>query len=114
MDPSALLEKTPELLKETNHHNVYVYTKDLAERYIERHRGNLRTVILRPSVVVACCREPFTGWTDTVSAGGGIGFPMSMGIQKNFHTFDGPTDFIPGDIVSNAIIASCVQSAKFA
>ncbi len=34
-----------------NHVNTYVFTKDLAERYLERYRGDLRVVINRPSMI---------------------------------------------------------------
>lgn len=99
-------------MKETNSFNVYTYTKDLAERYIERYRGDLNVVISRPSAIVACAREPFVGWTDTVSAGGAIGYPMAIGIQKNFHSRDGPADIIPADIVSNAILAVTAHAGR--
>lgn len=91
---------------------MYTYTKDLAERYIERYRGDVRTVISRPSGIIACAMEPLIGWTDTVSAGGAVGFPLAMGIQRNFHSREGPADVIPADIVSNAILAITAHAGR--
>jgi len=52
------------------------------------------------------------GWTDTVSAGGAVGFPMALGLSRKFHINNVKIDFIPADIVSNSILASTVWAAK--
>ena len=31
--------------------NTYTFTKNLAERYIEKYHGDLKTVIFRPSII---------------------------------------------------------------
>ena len=59
--------------------NTYTYTKSLAERHIERYRGNLRVLINRPSYITHCSYEPLPGWIDTISAIAAISFPCGMG-----------------------------------
>lgn len=100
-----------QLLGQENGVNNYSYLKDFAERYIQRHRGELPVVISRPVLVTATCKEPFVGWIDTVSAAGLIGYPLMLGIVKNwFWPLDFTFDVIPVDIVSNAILVSIVHA----
>lgn len=93
------------------YHNTYTYTKNLAERHLERYRGNLKIVINRPSGIIHCAAEPFPGWIDTVSAIGSVAFPVGMGFETNTFLPDGYVDFIPGDYVSNAILATTAYVA---
>lgn len=56
--------------------------------------------------------EPFPGWTDTISAGGGVTFAISAGFMhyvrsKGYQVLD----FIPADFVTNIIIAGAVFTA---
>jgi fatty acyl-CoA reductase len=44
--------------------NTYTFTKNMAEQVLEKRRGNLKLAIVRPSAILACCREPFPGWLD--------------------------------------------------
>lgn len=66
--------------------NPYVFTKNLCERAIAKHRGHLRVAIVRPSIVGCCYKEPLPGWIDAVSAMGVIGYPLALGLTKN-HCF---------------------------
>jgi hypothetical protein len=93
------------------YHNTYTYTKNLAERHLERYRGNLKIVINRPSGIIHCTAEPIPGWIDTVSAVGSVAFPVGMGFETNTFLPDGLVDFIPGDYVSNAILATTAYVA---
>jgi hypothetical protein len=83
----------------------------LAERHLERYRGNLKIVINRPSGIIHCTVEPVPGWIDTVSAVGSVAFPVGMGFETNTFLPDGYVDFIPGDYVSNAILATTAYIA---
>ena len=62
MDHDSIAKKTSQLLD--GYTNTYTYTKNLAERYLERHRGNLKLVINRPTMVYNCMKEPLPGWFD--------------------------------------------------
>lgn len=48
-DPKELEQKEKKFLND--HYNTYVFSKDLAERYLERHRGKIKLVITRPSII---------------------------------------------------------------
>jgi fatty acyl-CoA reductase len=92
--------------------NTYVYTKNIAERYIARYRGNMRTVISRPSVVTGAYREPLIGWTDTVAAGGALLFPGMIGLERNMYLPDINICCVPVDLVCNGIIAASAAAAQ--
>ena len=55
--------------------NTYTFTKSLAERMLQKRRGNLPVVIVRPSIIQGNYNDPFMGWTDTIAASG---FQMLM------------------------------------
>lgn len=99
-----MIDKEKELLN--GHPYIYMYVKSLAERHLERYGKKHRLVINRPSMIVHCAKEPFIGWTDTVSAVGTISFPMGMGMLKTFYLPNGARDIITADTVSNAILVS--------
>lgn len=65
--------------------NTYTFTKNLAERYVQKHRGSLPCVIFRPSIIACSVAEPVPGWTDTLSAAGGLLFLASMGLVQMAH-----------------------------
>ena len=71
--------KLNEKLLIIGHANTYTYTKSLAERHIERYRGNLRVLINRPSYITHCSNEPLPGWVDTISAIAAVAYPCGMG-----------------------------------
>lgn len=102
--------KNEEQLK-WGYYNTYTYTKNLAERYLERYRGKTKVVINRPSGIIHCTQEPVPGWIDTVSAIGAVAFPLGMGFANWEYLPEGEVDFIPGDYVSNAILATTAHIA---
>jgi fatty acyl-CoA reductase len=105
------VRKNEEKLKQ-GYYNTYTYTKNLAERHLERYRGKIRLVINRPSGIIHCAEEPVPGWIDTVSAIGAVGYPLGMGFaQYEYLPKDIVFDFIPGDYTSNAILASTAHIA---
>lgn len=111
MEPETLAKCRDDFLNEVNYMNTYVYAKSLAERYLARHRGNVRLVISRPAMVTASLKEPFVGWTDTTSAIGLAMFPAITGLQRNVYMKHNATDCVPVDQVSNAILVASAASA---
>ena len=115
-----IMSKDPEFVQQNEKEflgkwvNTYVYAKNMAERAIKKHSGDkFRTIIVRPSVVVATYKEPVPGYTDTVSAGGAMSFPMLMGLTKNFFlTSGGNVECCPGDVCSNSILVACCYAAS--
>ncbi|XP_070505691.1 putative fatty acyl-CoA reductase CG5065 [Chironomus tepperi] len=69
-------------------------------------------VVLRPSVVPACYKEPFAGWVDNLLGPTALIATHGKGIV---HTFlcrlDIPIDTMPADLVVNAVIAAGWRSA---
>jgi fatty acyl-CoA reductase len=80
MDHDSIAKKTTQLLD--GYTNTYTYTKNLAERYLERYRGNLKLVINRPTMVYNCMKEPLPGWFDQIGSLGIVSYPVGMGISK--------------------------------
>jgi len=105
MNPQYISENEKRLI--SGYQNTYTYTKSMAERMLKKKHGNLRITIVRPSVIISCEREPFLGWTETLSAAGGLTFAFSMGLLHFVHTTKKMTvDLVPCDYVSNGILAA--------
>lgn len=53
----------------------------MAERTLKKLKpAHIPMLILRPSVIVASLRDPYPGWTDTLSAAGGLGVGGGIGL----------------------------------
>jgi len=52
--------------------NTYTYAKNLTEKYLVKHQGDVKLVICRPSIIGCSIKEPIPGWTDSLSAAGGV------------------------------------------
>lgn len=87
--------------------NTYTFTKNLAEKYIKKAHEGLKTVIWRPSIIASSLEQPFKGWTDSISAAGGLSLLGTLGLLKNVYLpKTNPFDLIPVDIVSNGILVA--------
>lgn len=92
--------------------NTYTFTKNLAEKNLRDKRGHLRTVIHRPSIIAACDKQPFPGWTDSISAAGGLSVLGGTGLLKLIPSpGKNVFDVIPADIVSNSVLVCCAHNA---
>jgi long-chain acyl-CoA synthetase len=92
--------------------DTYTFTKALGEQLILKHRGDLPTVILRPSIIESAFAEPEPGWID----GFRMGDPIFVGYGKGYlQDFPGRpdtiVDLIPCDHVVNAILAAAPRCA---
>lgn len=54
----------------------------MAERYLKKKHGKVRVTIVRPSIVISCADEPMKGWTETLSAAGGLTYTISIGVAN--------------------------------
>jgi fatty acyl-CoA reductase len=54
----------------------------MAERTFKKVYGKLRCAIVRPSIIICSYEEPLPGWTDTMSAGGGIAVGLGLGVMR--------------------------------
>ena len=80
----------------------------MAERTL-RKRVNDRfpCVLVRPSIIISAMHEPTPGWTDTLSAAGGLSMAVGTGMVNYIYgKFENIADLVPVDIVSNIIIVS--------
>lgn len=86
----------------------------MAEKALTLRHGKCKVCIVRPTIIASALREPFTGWTDTLSAAGGITMLAGLGIKHIVHVqADRALDIIPVDFVINAIIlGSCATALK--
>ena len=81
----------------------------MAERVLQKKRGDLPVTILRPSIITACYDDPFEGWIDSPAASGGVVMGISTGILHMVYSDGNATmDLIPCDFVTNNIL---VQTA---
>ena len=53
IDPTRESIEAKQILDEFNFPNTYTLTKNLAEQYLFKNRGNMRCVVLRPSIVIS-------------------------------------------------------------
>ena len=87
--------------------NTYTYTKQLAEKSLFKKRGNVNVVLFRPSIIAGAYKDPFPGWTDSLSAAGGLSLLVGLGLVKDLHSIGhNHFDVIPVDAVTNAMIIS--------
>jgi fatty acyl-CoA reductase len=54
----------------------------MAERTLKKVYGKLKCAIVRPSIIICSAKEPLVGWTDTMSAGGGIAMGVALGLMR--------------------------------
>jgi fatty acyl-CoA reductase len=93
--------------------NSYTYTKSLSERSLQKHRGNVPLLILRPAIIICSQAEPYPGWIDSLAAAGSLSILAGIGVMHYFYceTFT-RADFVPVDMVSNAIIVGTAYQAN--
>lgn len=92
--------------------NTYTFTKNLAEKSLKKNKGDLKCVIFRPSIIACSLNEPFPGWTDSLSAAGGLTMMIGLGLCNYFNIKgENSFDIIAVDIVSNGIIVTSANAA---
>lgn len=88
-------------------HDVYTYTKAIGEQLIVRNRGDIDTLIFRPSIIESAVDDPAPGWLE--------GFRMMDPLivaygRRQLHDFpanpESIMDLVPVDKVVNALLAS--------
>jgi long-chain acyl-CoA synthetase len=98
--------------RERGWNDTYTYTKALGEQMVMRHRGDMPTVIVRPSVIESSLSEPSPGWldglrmADPLIAAIGKGRLRALPLKPDVHL-----DLVPVDMVVNALLASIPHAA---
>lgn len=91
--------------------NTYTFTKNIGEKLLKKHRGDLPLVIIRPSIIGAAASEPFPGWVDSISAATAVYLTGSLGMLKDLSgRIDIIGDQIPVDYCSHLIIAATADA----
>lgn len=93
--------------------NTYTFSKSMAERSLQKLRGDLPVTILRPSIIIACYDDPFTGWIDSPAASGGVVIGVEVGMLHLVYC-DGNAimDLVPCDYVVSSIIVQTAVTAQ--
>jgi len=87
--------------------NTYTFTKAMAERILERRRGNIPLSLVRPSIIGSAWREPVPGWIDSVNAIGAMVLFTGVGLVDIIQGHRaGIADVVPVDYVINAILGA--------
>jgi hypothetical protein len=86
--------------------NTYTFTKSMAERTLRKRRNpKLPVLLIRPAIIGGALKEPYPGWTDTISAAGGLSLTGGIGIVNWIHgNSNNIADLIPVDLVCNHIL----------
>jgi nucleoside-diphosphate-sugar epimerase len=86
-------------------HDSYTYTKALGEMTLERHRGNVPTAIIRPTIIESSLRDPAPGWLENLNVGDPIFIEFGRGRMPDFPMRrDAVFDIVPVDLVANAVV----------
>jgi long-chain acyl-CoA synthetase len=115
-EPNILKEKLVALglerARARGWHDTYTFTKALGEQLLVRHRGDVPTAILRPSIIESTFAEPEPGWIDGFRMGDPLFVGCGKGQLADFPGLpDNIIDFIPCDHVVNAILAAVPRCA---
>jgi fatty acyl-CoA reductase len=105
-----LVEKGNERARELGWHDVYTFTKSLAERGVLEERHNLPLVILRPAIIESSVAEPRPGWIQGSRMADPIIMAFAKGILREFPGDpESIVDLVPVDHVVNAVIAAAAR-----
>ena len=101
-----LVERGNSRASELGWHDVYTFTKSLAERRVLAERGDLPVVILRPSIIESSHREPYPGWIQGTRMADPIIMAYGRGLLQEFPGDpESQVDVVPVDHVVNATLA---------
>ena len=93
--------------------DVYTFTKAMGEQMLVRHRGRVRLVILRPSVVESSLNDPEPGWIFGLKVTDPLIVAYGRGMVPDFPVAaDVAMDLVPVDIVVNGILACATQADR--
>jgi thioester reductase-like protein len=110
LNPQQVLDKEKEIIGA--YPNTYTFTKALTERTLQKRRSNIKICIVRPSIVISAFKEPCVGWTETLSAMGGLVFAVMLGLINHLHcNSTSILDIVPVDFVSNLILCTTAFAA---
>lgn len=102
-----------QIRSETGHPNNYTLAKCLAEHFLVEKKGSTPLTIVRPSIISASWKYPFTGWIDSFAAVGGPISAFALGGLKVLHGDPSAVlDVVPVDIVAECLIKEALQNQE--
>jgi alcohol-forming fatty acyl-CoA reductase len=105
-----LVEKGTQRARELGWHDVYTFTKSLAERALLRERGDSPLVIVRPAIIESSHREPYAGWIQGSRMADPIIMAYAKGVLREFPGDpESLVDIVPVDHVVNATLAAATR-----
>ncbi|CAA0842790.1 Fatty acyl-CoA reductase 2 [Striga hermonthica] len=114
LDANAQLQKMKELglqrAKKFGWQDTYVFTKAMGEMMINKLRGDIPVVVIRPSVIESTYEDPFPGWMEGNRMMDPIILQYGKGQLTGFLVDpDGVLDVVPADMVVNATLAAMAK-----
>ncbi|MBB28231.1 MAG: hypothetical protein CME25_04935 [Gemmatimonadetes bacterium] len=92
--------------RELGWHDSYTLTKAMGEQLIAKRRGDLPTVVMRPSIIESSLEDPEPGWIQDLKVADPLIVHYSKGRLPDFPIDPKIVlDVVPVDIVANAILA---------
>jgi alcohol-forming fatty acyl-CoA reductase len=108
-----LVERGTERARALGWHDVYTFTKSLAERMVLRERSETPLIILRPAIIESSHKEPYPGWIQGSRMADPIFMAFAKGIIREFPGDpDSLVDIVPVDHVVNATLAAAAWRPK--
>jgi HAD superfamily hydrolase (TIGR01490 family) len=105
-----LVERGTERARALGWHDVYTFTKSLAERLVLRERDETPLIILRPAIIESSHREPYPGWIQGSRMADPIIMAFAKGLIREFPGDpDSLVDMVPVDHVVNATLAAAIR-----
>ncbi len=104
---TRLREEGMKWARQRGWNDTYTYTKALGEQMVVRHRGDVPTAIIRPSVIESSIAEPNPGWLDGLRMADPLIVAIGKGRLKSLPLNpDVVIDLVPVDMVVNALLGS--------
>ncbi|HEX2183094.1 MAG TPA: fatty acyl-CoA reductase, partial [Rubrobacteraceae bacterium] len=105
-----LVERGTERARALGWHDIYTFTKSLAERMAVRERGETPLIILRPAIIESSHHEPYPGWIQGSRMADPIIMAFAKGIIREFPGDpESLIDIVPVDHVVNATLAAATR-----
>ena len=91
--------------------DTYTFTKGMGEQMFMRYRGNIPSLILRPSIIESALKTPAPGWLDGYRMLDPLIITYGRGRLPDFPgNPNGILDIIPADMTVNALLAAIRQA----
>ena len=105
-----LVERGTERAREMGWHDVYTFTKSLAERLVLSEREGVPLIILRPAIIESSHREPYPGWIQGSRMADPIIMAFARGLIREFPGDpESLVDIVPVDHVVNATLVAAAR-----